>query len=125
MTKHGKNIIAVLLATLALFAPALPAHADIFQWEYINPAVPNQGKQPSAILCPEGAGANAAPGANLSNRNLTKAYLIGANLSTYLDLVYDGFTTYVSEYHAANLTAANLSQADLSNANFQGAWWDF
>ena len=39
------------------------------------------------MLAPDGAGVNAVPGANLSNRNLTMAYLIGANLST--DLVYD------------------------------------
>ena len=56
------------------------ARADIFQWEYINPANPSQGKQPSTMLAPDGAGANAVPGANLSYRNLTMAYLIGANL---------------------------------------------
>jgi hypothetical protein len=57
------------------------ARADIVQWEYVNPADPAQGKRPSLTLTPGGAGANAAPGANLANRDLTKAYLIGANLS--------------------------------------------
>ena len=41
---------ASLTALLALFAPALVARADIFQWEYINPANPSQGKQQSTML---------------------------------------------------------------------------
>ena len=40
------------------------------------------------MLTPGGAGVNAAPGANLSNRDLTKAYLIGADLSAII--AYDG-----------------------------------
>ena len=50
--------------------------ADIFQWEYINPADPSQGKQQSTTLAPDGAGVDAVPGADLSDRNLTMAYLI-------------------------------------------------
>ena len=88
MTKHLTVLVTASLATLlTAFAPAPVARADIFQWEYINPANPSQGKQPSTMLAPDGAGVNAVPGTNLSNRNLTKAYLIGANVSTYL--VYD------------------------------------
>ena len=79
MTKHWTVLVTASLATLlALFAPAPVARADIFQWEYINPANPSQGKQQSTTLAPDGAGVNAVPGANLSNRNLTMAYLIGA-----------------------------------------------
>ena len=45
MTKNWTVLVTASLATLlALFAPALVAHADIFQWEYINPGNPNQGK---------------------------------------------------------------------------------
>ena len=99
-----------------LFAPAPLARADIFQWEYINPANPSLGKQQSTTLAPDGAGANAVPGANLSNRNLTMAYLIGADLSVI------SFTmSTVSHYYYANLTDANLSQANLTNANLIGA----
>ena len=44
MTKHWTVLVTASLATLlALFAPAPVARADIFQWEYINPANPGQG----------------------------------------------------------------------------------
>ena len=44
MTKHWTVLVTASLATLlALFAPAPVARADIFQWEYINPANPSQG----------------------------------------------------------------------------------
>src|SRR6476620_8032314 len=126
MTKHWTVLITASLATLlAMLAPAPSVHADIFQWQYFNPANPSQGKQPSTILCPDGAGVYAGQGANLSNRNLTMAYLIGADFSTYLGFVYDASGIYVGGYYSSNLTAANLTQADLTNANFGGAWWDF
>ena len=80
MTKHWTVLVTASLATLlALFCPTPVARADIFQWEYINPANPSLGKQQSTTLAPDGAGVNAVPGANLSNRNLTMAYLIGAD----------------------------------------------
>lgn len=43
------------------------ARADINQWEYINPADPTQGKQPSAIVCPGGYGVTPKQGVNLQN----------------------------------------------------------
>ena len=39
------------------------------------------------MLAPDGAGVNAGPGADLSNRNLTMAYLIGADLSPYYTMI--------------------------------------
>jgi uncharacterized protein YjbI with pentapeptide repeats len=116
MTKHLSVLVTASLATLlALFTPALAARADIFRWEYINPANPALGKQQSTTLTPDGAGANAVPGADLSNRNLTKAYLIGADLSAY----GEGCGEYGCQNLCfSNLTGANLSQADLTNANF-------
>ena len=82
MKKHLTALVMASLATLlAFFVPAPVARADIFKWEYINPTNPSQGRQPSTTLTPGGAGVNAVLGANLSNRNLTMAYLIGANLS--------------------------------------------
>ena len=39
-----------------LVAFAASARADIFQWEYINPPDPSQGKQQSTTLCPGGSG---------------------------------------------------------------------
>ena len=114
MTKHWTVLVTASLATLlALFAPAPVARADIFEWEYINPANPSLGKQQSTTLAPDGAGANAVPGTDLSYRNLTKAYLIGADLSPYYT---DCCGTYFSD-----LTGANLSQADLTNASLYEA----
>src|SRR5262249_1701176 len=101
-----------LFASMAFSLAALSAsvlRADIFQWEYVNPADPSQGKQQSMTLCPAGAGVNAVPGAFLAYRDLTKAYLIGADLGP-------------SYYNAAsNLTWVNLTQADLTNANLSFA----
>ncbi|MBA3483648.1 MAG: pentapeptide repeat-containing protein [Pirellulales bacterium] len=113
MTKHWTILVTASLATLlALLAPALVARADIFEWEYINPGDPSQGKQQSTMLCPDGAGANAVPGEILFYRNFTMAYLIGANLTgAYLQ--------------GANLTDAELSQANLTNTNFEGFWSDY
>src|SRR5262245_42535013 len=78
------------LSPLLLVSPS-PAQADIFQWEYINPADPSQGKQQSTTLAPEGAGVDAVPGAQLGGRNLTMAYLADRNL-TGASLVFDNLT---------------------------------
>ena len=72
-----------------------------------QPRQPRLGKQPSTTLAPDGAGVNAAPGAILSSRNLTMAYLIGADLTGAIAT-------------AANLTDADLSLANLTNAYFGG-----
>jgi uncharacterized protein YjbI with pentapeptide repeats len=85
-----------------MFAFANAAHADIFQWEYINPADPSQGKRQSTTLAPDGAGVDAVPGAFLVDRDLTMAYLIGADLTN------------------ANFWASTLTDADLTNADVQG-----
>jgi hypothetical protein len=55
--------------------------ADIFQWEYIDPGNPSQGKRQSATLCVDGADQVPAPESSLYG-NLTMAYLIGADLRT-------------------------------------------
>src|SRR5262245_31948520 len=118
MTKHSTILnSAALAALLALLIAASGARADIFQWEYIDPANPSLGKQQSSMLAPDGGGVNAMPGANLSDRNLTMAYLIGADLS--VSIIYDEYGN--PNYYYANLTNANLSQADLTNANLDGA----
>ena len=80
--------ILSIVAMMFAFAPA--AHADIFQWEYINPADPTQGKRQSTTLCPSGAGVDAVPGARLGGLNLRMAYLNSADLSgAYLSFSYD------------------------------------
>src|SRR5262245_16569271 len=99
---------APILGALDFALSVTSARADIFQWQYINPADPSQGKQQSTALAPDGAGVDAVPGASLSGRNLTMAYLTGANLTN-------------ANAGASNLTNADLSQANLTNADFSGA----
>lgn len=81
LSRYHRALAGALLSLLLVnSAPVGTVRADIFQWQYINPANPALGKQQSTTLAPDGAGAIAAPGTNLSNRDLTKAYLIGADL---------------------------------------------
>jgi uncharacterized protein YjbI with pentapeptide repeats len=92
------------LLALSVFAiAALPAKADIYQWEYINPTDPSQGKRQSATLCPDGAGVDAVPEAILDERDLTMAYLSRMDLNR-------------ASLYGARLTNADLTQANLSNA---------
>jgi uncharacterized protein YjbI with pentapeptide repeats len=113
MTKTWTVLVTAPLVTLlALLAPMPVARADIFEWEYINPANPSQGKHPSTTLAPDGAGVDAVPGAVLMDRNLTKAYLIGADLTN----------AYAP---GANLSDAELSKANLTNANFGSGDYGF
>jgi len=102
-------LLRIAVALCPLIAFAANARADIFQWEYINPADPSLGKQQSTTLAPDGAGVDAVPGANLSGRNLTMAYLIGASLAN------------ASPFSGSNLVGTNLSRADLTNANLGGS----
>ena len=44
--------LQIVAALFSLVAFAARARADIFQWEYINPADPSQGKQQSTMLVP-------------------------------------------------------------------------
>ncbi len=97
---------------------AIPARADIYQWEYVDPLDPSLGKQQSATLAPGGAGVDAVPGADLRFKDLTKAFLIG------LDLHETSFlraTLTDADLSQADLTDADLSRATLSAANLIGA----
>jgi hypothetical protein len=81
VARLGRGLGESALVCAQLFVFASPARADIFQWEYINPADPSQGKQQSTTLAPDGAGVDAVPGAGVGGRNLTMAYLIGADVT--------------------------------------------
>ena len=100
--------LCLLAAAAVLYSPGA-ALADIYQWEWIDPDDPSQGKQESTMLCPDGAGVSAVPFYPLSG-DLTKAYLIGANLA------YASPYFYISDF--VIFTDADLSQANLTNANF-------
>ena len=96
---------AMAIGAILIVACVLPrvALADIFEWEYIDPRDPGQGKQQSSTLVPDGAGVDAVPNSSLYSRNLTMAYLIGMDLT------------------AANLSNATLADADLTGANVRVA----
>ena len=123
-----KRLVCLCLISLFFATPAPHARADIFQWEYINPANPGLGKQPSTTLCVDGAGVNAVPHADFYFRNLTMAYLIGADLRntdaysanlTDADLSQANFSG--SSASGVSFANANLSQANLMNTNFNSA----
>jgi uncharacterized protein YjbI with pentapeptide repeats len=99
--------LLVSLSPLLRVSPS-PVQADIFQWEYVDPADPSQGKRQSTTLAPDGAGVDAVPGAYLVGRNLTMADLIGADLREVFA-------------RRTNFTDADLSQSNLTNAGFGGA----
>ena len=87
LNRH-KRMLHIAAAMLPLVAFAASAHADIFQWEYINPADPSQGKRQSTTLALGGAGVVAAPGAYVSNLDLTMSYLIRRRLTKRLFTVH-------------------------------------
>jgi hypothetical protein len=80
-SNRNSRVLLITAAIFSLVGIAPSAHADIFQWEYVNPADPSQGKRQSTTLAPDGAGVDAVPGSLLGARDLTMAYLSGADLS--------------------------------------------
>ncbi|MCE5269117.1 MAG: pentapeptide repeat-containing protein [Planctomycetaceae bacterium] len=102
----------IFWAVLMLTACAATARADIWQWQYIN-GDPSQGVEQSSTRCVGGAGVSAAPNVNLYNRNLTQAYLIGANLQS----AYARYTNFTN----ANLSTANLTRMDFGYSTLTGA----
>ena len=98
------------LFVVLVLAAVEPASADIYQWQWQNPADPSAGVVQSATLCPDGSGATAAPGANLSSRNLSNAYLVNANCT--------GANLNNAVLSFAALSGADLSGGSVANTNF-------
>lgn len=92
--------------------------ADIFKWEYIDPSDPSQGKRESTMLLPGTEVVDAVPGVNLQVKNLTMAYLIGADLT---DAIFVAANLSDADLSQANLTSADFRRATLTDANFTGA----
>ena len=105
----GASSLAPLLISAIL---ASWAQADIYQWEYINnnPFLPIQQ---STTLCPDGAGVTAAPGADLSYRDLTQAYLERTDLT--------GASAIGTNFVNADLSGAFLKNVNMSGAMIGGA----
>jgi autotransporter-associated beta strand protein len=90
-------LLACAVAVVCCLA-ASRADANIYQWTTSGGSVVQ-----STTLCVGGSGVSAVANANLSNLNLTQAYLIGANVSV------------------GTLTNTNLTNANLTNASFTAA----
>ena len=102
----------------------MPPVPTSFSGSTSTPADPSQGKRQSTTLAPDGAGVDAVPGADLSLRNLSMAYLIGADLTnavayaTNLSNADLSQATLSNAYFAVDLTSASLREAHLANASF-------
>lgn len=96
-------------ATIVLSASL--AGADIYEWEYIDPSDPSQGRQESSVLLTT---KDAVPNANLRDTNLRKAYFAGVDLSGA------GFGEYLVDFGWV-IPAANLTDADFAGADLTGA----
>ena len=108
-------IFATLLFTTVL-TPALLA--DIYQWEWVDPGDHSLGKQPSATVCPDGAGLTPAPGMDANHRDLTQGYLIGFD---FTNADFGNATLTDADLTGANLTDGYFYNATLTNAVFSGA----
>jgi uncharacterized protein YjbI with pentapeptide repeats len=113
----NREALALAVALAATSFVATLARADIYQWQWVNPSDPSQGKIQSTTLCPGGGGVSAAPNAALGYRNLTQACLIGANLTGASFCSAPGYYPPFFD-PGANLTDADLSGANLTNAVF-------
>lgn len=115
------RFLALLVAAAVLLGTA--AHADIYQWEYVDPLDPSQGKQPSTTPCTDGVGLTPRPRMNAEDRDLAQAYLASYDLS---DANFNGAILADGYLSRANLTnawfaSATLIGADLGSANLRSA----
>jgi len=114
----------MITLTVTLLGLVSVGYADIYQWEYIDPGHPELGVRQSATLCPGGAGVSTTT-YDLTWRDLTQAYLIGADLSsknlnsaTLARADLSQANCRNSEFSRVNLTSANMSRGDFYGTNF-------
>ena len=93
-----------LIMLVGVLAMESLASAAVYQWELSDPSDPTSARQKSATLCPDGADVTAEPGVSFFGLDLSKAYLINADLSK------------------SDLSECVLINADLSGANLQGGY---
>jgi uncharacterized protein YjbI with pentapeptide repeats len=89
------------------------ASAHIYEWE-LN----LWGKQQSTTICPDGTDVDAVPDAELSNLDLTKAWLYDKNLT---DASFENATLTNAYLMYADLTRTNFTNATLTDADFTDA----
>ena len=110
---------AAFLFTLlsAILVLTSASHADIFEWQWVDPLDHSQGKKESNILCPGGAGLVPEPGMVGNWADLTKAYLIGFVLS---DTYFFRSTLTDADFTGSDLTGAYFGRASLNGTSFAG-----
>lgn len=132
-----RESLVALIGMILLCSPH-PGVAQVYQWEYVDPANPSLGKQQSSMLAPDGATADLSSPIGLGGRDLTMAYLAGANLrqyrvgSTILNNAYlegadlynlqgDRLVAQGADFSHTDLQVARLENANLSGSSFVGA----
>ena len=137
-TNTAKRLLFALTLTLLTLAHTHPTSADIYQWEWVDPADHSQGRQQSTTLAPDGAGRDAEAWEDLENLDLSSAwlnskdmhhaYLRNSTLTNadfgYSDLsqaFFDNASLQQANFADANLSYSSLSNTNLESANFSGA----
>ena len=103
----------ILVSAFLLVSGVSYTRADIYEWALSNGIVTQ-----STTVCPGGSGVSAVPNADLSNLDLTQAYLIQADLTSATLTDADLTNANVS---SGVLTNACLSGCILTNSNLTGA----
>ena len=116
MKSYSSQKACILTCLLAITITS--ASADIFQWEWVDPADHSKGKQQSTTLCPNGAGLDPAPGAYLGDRDLTQAYLADMDLN---QIYCDMSVLNNADFSGTDLTEATFWVTQLFDADFTGA----
>ena len=93
------------------------AGADIYQWEWVNPKRPKLGRQAGEVVLYAGS---IQPGTWVGG-DLTRAYLVGADLSQINRGVYYPGSPPILTLTEADLTGANLTGAGLGRTDVRGA----
>ena len=134
----GKDCSFLTFVFLWFLIPTTWIEAQVFQWEYVDPSDPSQGKQRSNQFTQDGASANLSIFNGLRGYDLTKAYLFQANIqgyrlgSTILNDAYlaeanmesvsgNGLAAQGADMSYGNLRFARLETADLTGTRFKGA----
>ena len=124
MTPFRAIVTIVALSTIRILVPCETAPAAIYEWEWVDPDDPAQGRRESHVLVPDGQN-RAQPGWNFHGNDLTKAYLIGTDLAwadlgsaILIDADLTGAHLIHVELDGATLTGTSFTRAEIANADF-------
>ncbi len=99
----------------------------IYQWEWIDPLKPQLGTRRSSTFCLDGRWVETEPVPELAGKDLTKAFLVNANLDRgqAVSVRFVNADLTKASFVNVDLSQANLLNANLSNANLTGARLSF